>query len=294
MKKLLLIACAGLSVLVTRAQNVNLDSLVDSKVKPATDTRVSHTFLSSRLVNGHSVESPHAGVLDFRISHRFGRVNEGLYNFFGLDEASMRIGLDYGLTDRFSIGIGRSTFQKQLDGFLKYRLLWQTTDQSVPVSLSLLSSAMVQTLKSNDPSVKIAPADRWYFANQILLARKFGNAFSLQLMPTLIHYNRVPATMSTNNFFAIGGAGRIRLTQSLSLNAEYYYNASEKLPGTHNSFSVGFDIETAGHVFQLHVTNSTGMTERTFITETDGQWGKGDIRFGFNISRLFNLKKQRY
>ncbi|MDB5232912.1 MAG: hypothetical protein JWN76_3717 [Chitinophagaceae bacterium] len=294
MKQLLLILCVVVSVITVNAQNINLDSLTDAKAKPAVDTRVTHTFLSSRLVNGHSVESPRNGVLDFRISHRFGRVNEGLYNFFGLDEASMRIGLDYGITDRFSVGIGRSTFQKQIDGFLKYRLLWQTTDNSIPVSLTLLTSAMVQTLKSNDPNIKITPSDRWYFAHQLLLARKFGEGFSLQLMPTLIHYNRVPAAMSSNNFIALGAAARVRLTHSLSFNAEYYYNASDKLPGTHNSFSVGFDIETAGHVFQLHMTNSTGMTERTFITETDGQWDKGDIRFGFNISRLFNLKKHRY
>ena len=110
-----------------------------------------------------------------------------------------------------------------------------------------------------------------------------------------MHYNLVPTSDLPNNLISIGVAGRIKLSKRTSLTAEYYYQLpGNKLPGTYNSFSLGYEIETGGHVFQLNLTNSTGMTERTFINETTGQWKKGDIHFGFNISRVFTVQNQRH
>jgi len=278
------------------SQDVDADKLLDETTKKKdTATRyVDGTFLSTRIVDGHTVETTQKGVLDFRISHRFGTLNQGIYELFGLDNASMRFGFDYGLSDRFTVGLGRSTFEKQYDGFLKYRLLWQSEGQKqMPVSLTLVASMIIKTLK--DPTgAKIKNTDRYYYAYQALLARKFSEGFSLQLMPTLIHYNMVPSATLKNNFYAIGAGARVKLTKRLSLNAEYYYQLpGNKIDGTHNALSVGFDIATAGHVFQLHLTNSTGMTERTVITETTGRWNKGDIHFGFNVSRVFTVKKPK-
>jgi len=278
------------------SQDIDADKLLDESTKKAdTATRyVDGTFLSTRIVDGHTVETTQKGVLDFRISHRFGTLNQGIYELFGLDNASMRFGFDYGLTDRFTVGLGRSTFEKQYDGFLKYRLLWQSEGQKpMPVSLTFVASMIIKTLK--DPAgAKIKNTDRYYYAYQALLARKFSEGFSLQLMPTLIHYNMVPSATLKNNFYAIGAGARVKLTKRLSLNAEYYYQLpGNKIDGTHNALSVGFDIATAGHVFQLHLTNSTGMTERTVITETTGRWNKGDIHFGFNVSRVFTVKKPK-
>lgn len=278
------------------SQDIDADKLLDESTKK-TDTAthyVDGTFLSTRIVDGHTVETTQKGVLDFRISHRFGTLNQGIYELFGLDNASMRFGFDYGLTDRFTVGLGRSTFEKQYDGFLKYRLLWQSEGQKpMPVSLTFVASMIIKTLK--DPTgAKIKNTDRYYYAYQALLARKFSEGFSLQLMPTLIHYNMVPSATLKNNFYAIGAGARVKLTKRLSLNAEYYYQLpGNKIDGTHNALSVGFDIATAGHVFQLHLTNSTGMTERTVITETTGRWNKGDIHFGFNVSRVFTVKKPK-
>jgi len=280
------------------AQDVNLDSLLDVEMDKKTKDQTQYTeatFQTSRLINGHTVETTQKGVLDLKVQHRFGTLNEGLYSLFGLDEATMRIGVDYGITNRFSAGIGRSTFEKQYDGFLKYRLLWQSTGKHVmPVSLTLLTTAAYKTLKENVDSVKLNNSDRWYFGLQALIARKFNSSLSLQLMPTMIHYNLVPVSGIPNNLYSVGIGGRLKLTKHTALTAEYYYQLpGYKLPDTYNSFSVGYEIETGGHVFQLHLSNSTGMVERPFITETNGRWGKGDIHIGFNISRVFTVHRAK-
>ena len=279
------------------AQDIDLNQLMQTDIKKDSLKPVltQGTFHSTRLINGHSIEHLQRGILDVRISHRFGKISDGLYDLFGLDNASMRMGLDYGISDRLMIGVGRSTFQKQVDAFFKYKILAQTQDNGImPISLSYLSSVMVNTLKWENPDRKNYFTSRLYYAHQLLIARKFSESTSIQFMPTIVHYNLVRSTEDPNDLFSIGIGGRQRITRRISINAEYYY----QLPGSQfeksrNSLSLGFDIETGGHVFQLHVTNSQGMTERTFINETNGGWDNGDLLFGFNISRVFSLKKKR-
>jgi Membrane bound beta barrel domain (DUF5777) len=290
-----IICCTGIHAV---AQDVDLSKMLDEESekedKDKTE-KVYSTFKSTRLINGHSVENTYKGVLDLKISHRFGTVNKGLYEFFGFDNASMRWGFDYGLTNRLMIGFGRSSFQKQYDAFVKYKLLWQSTGKNkMPVSVNIISTAMVQTLKWEDTTRKNYFSSRLFFAHQLLIGRKFSENFSLQVMPSMVHYNLVKRNSEPNDLFAIGIGGRQKITKRISINAEYYYQLpGYKLANTKNSLSIGFDIETGGHVFQLHFTNSTGMTERTFITETTGSWDKGDILFGFNISRVFTIKKAK-
>ncbi len=254
------------------------------------------TFKTTRLINGHSVENVAEGVLDFRISHRFGYVNGGAYELFGLDEASMRLGLDYGLTNRWMIGIGRSTYQKQYDGFTKYKLLRQSSGTRVmPVTLSAIASMMYKSLKDENPDRENYVTSKLFYSGQLLIGRKFNESLSLQLMPTIIHYNLVQGVNDPNDVFAIGAGGRMKLSKRVSLNLEYYYQLPDyKLPGTTNSLAIGVDIETGGHVFQLYCTNSTGMTERTYISETTGNFFEGDIRLGFTISRVFTVKKPKH
>ncbi len=296
MRYRLMLAIAFLSTLVmVTAQEVDLDKLLDEQLKKKAEKKselTEATFKNSRIINGHSIENTQKGIMDFRISHRFGTLNKGPYELFGLDNASMRMGLDFGLTDRLMVGFGRSTFQKQYDAFFKYRIIRQQAGKkNVPLSVSFAGTAMLKTLKNTD-TLKRYFSDRMFYAGQLIIARKFSNAFSLQLMPTMVHYNLVQKATDPNDLFSVGVGGRLKLTQRVSLNAEYYYQI-DKQPGTYNSLSIGFDIETGGHVFQLHFTNSTGMTERTFITETTGRWEKGDINFGFNISRIFELNKKK-
>ncbi len=295
LKVLALFHCVLLSCML-HAQDVDL--LTKAKEESAREDSnrtelVAATFKSTRLINGHSVETIKEGLLDFRISHRFGFVNQGLYDLFGLDNATERMGLDYGITNRLMVGVGRSTFQKQMDGFVKYRLLQQSTGKkAVPLSVTLLASAIVKTIKETDPTIKRTTSDKTSFAYQVLIARKFNEKTSLQIMPTLVHYNLVPLTGDPNDLFSLGIGGRQKISKRVSINAEYYWQFN-KFDGYHNSFAIGVDIETGGHVFQLHFANSTGMTETTFIHETIGDWSKGDIHFGFNISRVFKIKKKK-
>jgi len=282
--------------LMSKAQTP-LDSIFEKELlnKNPTKQFTERTFLTTRLVNGHSIENTASGILDLRISHRFGQLNGGFYQLFGLDNATMRMGLDYGVTRRLMIGAGRSTYQKQYDAFLKYKLLTQTEDKGgIPVSVSWLSSIMLNTLKWENPNRKNYFSSRLYYAHQLLIARKFSEGTSIQIMPTMVHYNLVKGSNDPNDLFSIGIGAKQSISKRVSINGEYYYQLpGSRFSGTRNSLSFGVDIETGGHVFQLHVTNSPGMTERTFINETFGQWGKGDLLFGFNISRVFSLKKPK-
>ncbi len=301
-KKLkLLIVLIVMCSLKTMSQSVNADSLLDAQTKPPTSKtqRTYATFKTTRLIDGHTVETLPGGVLDLKISHRFGQLNDGFYNMFGLDFASIRIGMDYGLTNRLMVGAGRSSYEKQYDGFLKYRLFWQSEgEKNIPLSVTLLASVMFATdtvAMKTENKIETSPttADKFSYAYQVLIARKFSEDFSLQLMPSLVHQNLVDSSFNSNDVFAVGAGARIKLTKRSSLNLEYYYQLpGTKLPGTYNTFSVGYEIETAGHVFQVHLSNSTGMTEKTFIAENTGRWSKGDIHIGFNISRVFTIRKQ--
>jgi len=252
------------------------------------------TFKTTRLINGHTVENVGKGVLDFKISHRFGKVNGGGYNLFGLDNATMRMGFDYGITNRFMVGIGRSTFEKTYDAFFKIKLLRQSAgSKKMPLTLSYVPTIALKTLRSLDTLKNNYFSSRLFYTHQLIIGRKFSEQTSLQLMPTFSHRNLVTFASEPNDLIAIGIGGRQKLSKRVSLNAEYYYQLPDyKLIGSTNSFSIGFDIETGGHVFQLHFTNSQGMSERTFISETRGEWSKGDIFFGFNISRVFTLGKR--
>lgn len=277
------------------AQEIDLNKeLEEEKVKEKTQY-TENTFQSTRIVNGHTVETLQKGMMDFRIAHRFGTLNGGFYELFGLDNASMRMSFDFGLTPNLMIGVGRSTYLKQYDGFIKYKFLRQSNgDKTMPLSAALVSSLMITSLKWQDPTRDNLFSSRVQYAHQLLIARKFTEGTAFQLMPTMVHYNLVAKAADPNDLFALGFGGRQRISKMVSVNAEYYYLfPGSSFEGTTNSFSVGFDIETAGHVFQLHFTNSRGMTERTFITETAGSWGKGNILFGFNISRMFNLQKKK-
>jgi hypothetical protein len=284
------------AVQIGRAQDIDLNTILnESEAGKKTKKNITErTFLTTRLVNGHSIENTPEGILDMKIAHRFGQLNGGLYQLFGLDNATMRWGLDYGITDKLMVGLGRSTYQKQYDAFLKYRIVSQTEDSDqMPVSASVVSSVMIQTLKWEEPQRKNYFSSRMYYAHQLLIARKFSEGTSVQIMPTLVHYNLVKNTGDPNDLFSIGIGGKQSISRRISINAEYFYQLpGSRFENTRNALSFGVDIETGGHVFQLHITNAPGMTERTFITETFGSWNKGDLLFGFNISRVFSLKRK--
>jgi hypothetical protein len=272
--------------IIANAQDDLLEEL--EQIAPDWDENVESTFKGTRLINGQSVETRKQGVLEFVINHRFGNLNSGAYEFFGLDEANIRLALEYGITDRLYIGLGRSSFEKTFDGFYKYRLLQQKTS-GAPLSITWFNSMTIETFKRVDDEREFI--DRLTYTFQPLLARKFSPAVSLQLMPTYVHYNTITATENGNDLFSCGVGGRVKISKRVTINAEYYYQFNRLFDDSHNALAIGFDIETGGHVFQLLFTNSRAMVEKGFIHETTGDFFDGDIRFGFNISRAFQLKK---
>lgn len=272
----------------------DLLSLVD-KNEPKKKERVTNAFKSSRVINEHSIEFLGKGVLDFRILHRFGDVSTGISNLFGLDQASMRIGLDYGLLNNLTIGFGRSNVGKELDGFIKFRPVCQTTGSGAfPFSIVLVSGVTLTTQPWADTTRKNYFSSRMAFYNELIIGRKFSERFSLQLSPVFVHRNLVEQAVEENDVYALGIGARFKLSKRIAFVADYHYIAKGLDKDIYKDpLSVGFDIETGGHVFQLHFSNATGMNEKAFITNTTGDWGKGEVRFGFNLSRVFTVGRAR-
>lgn len=253
------------------------------------------TFKGTRLVTGHSIENPAKGTLIFMLSHRFGQVNQGFYELFGMDRATMRLGFEYGINDYLSVGFGRSTFEKTYDGFIKGKVLRQSTGKrNMPVTLTAFASTSVNTVKWPQPDRGNYETSRLSYCFQALIARKFNSSLSVQIMPSLVHHNLVPTKKDHNDVLSIGGGGRYKFTQRMSFNAEYYYTPSNQITWDHQDcFSFGVDIETGGHVFQLVCTNTQAQFEPGFLNHTTGKWSAGDIYFGFNLSRVFTIVKPK-
>jgi hypothetical protein len=293
MKRLFVVFLFFLIPLGIFAQD-DLMNLINENAPPEINFATA-TFKSTRIMNGHSIERMPPGQLDFRISHRFGTINSGAYEFFGLDQANIHFSLEYGILKWLMVGVGRGTYEKTFDGFTKFTLLRQSSGaRFMPVSVSVLSSVTLKSVKWPDETRTNYFSSRLSYVGQVLIARKINQGFSVQITPSYVHRNLVATELDPNDLWAIGAGGRMKLAKRISLNAEYYYLANPKTymsQPVYNPLSVGVDIETGGHVFQLIFTNSLAMIEKGFIGETTGRWKKGDIHFGFNISRVFTLKK---
>lgn len=276
----------------------SLLNLLDTvaKQQPQKKEYVTGSFKATHVIDGQSVEAPSKGVLQFVIMHRFNAFNQDgnsiTYNFFGLDAATIRLGLDYGINNRLSLGIGRSSLQKMYDGSFKYKLLRQTEGGGMPITVVWYADMAIETDNRSTAAEQIAFNSRLAYTQQLLIARKFNRHLSMQLSPTFIHRNQVVAP-NQNDVFSMGFSGRYMLTKRTSFNAEYFYLFPGYTAQNYaNVFSFGWDIETGGHVFQLMFTNSPGMIEPQFIAQNQGSYWK-TLRFGFNISRVFNVANRK-
>ncbi|HVI46922.1 MAG TPA: DUF5777 family beta-barrel protein [Chitinophaga sp.] len=301
---IILFCCTG--SIVSQAQN-DLDKLFDSAA--IRHQPVMYTYKGTRIILGHSTEMLRKHELDFRVDHRFGDAAGefgGPKSFFGMDNSTdIRIAFEYGISDRLMVGLGRSKgsgIQSQLiDGLIKYKLLSQTTDNHVPFSVALMANVTITAMTSAKDSVNPAffkdAADRMNYVVQAIVSRKIGDRLSLTLSPTYVHRNRV-GYMDMNNMFALGAAGRLKLSKRVGFIVEYFYpfRTQEskdyyKSQGLsfYNPLGVGLEIETGGHVFHINFTNATAVQESQFIPETTTSWLQGQYRWGFNISRRFTL-----
>ena len=289
-----------LTVSTVFAQDDLLDML-EKDNKPAT-TYTTASFKATRIVNSHNVETLKKKHMDYVIGHRFGSLSDRpFYNFLGMDlGANTRMAFEYGITDALTVGLGRNSSQRTYDVYAKYRLIRQSQGlHASPVTVTVFGSSAMITNDSDASMTFTSNAQRQNYVTQIMVARKFGERLTLQVAPTFVYRGKVLAGDQTS-LGAMGLGGRYKLTKRLSLNGEYYLTAPQSplptgdLKPRHNSFALGFDIETGGHVFQLHVTNSRSMIEKQFIAETTGDFltGKQTLHFGFNISRMFSLDRR--
>lgn len=287
--KYFLTACLLSVSFFTFSQDDLLKELEDSQ--PKKNEPVIATFSGTRIVNGHSVETRHKNVLEFIITHRFGTINSGAYELWGLDNSVIRLGLEYGITDRFMVGIGRSSSDKTFDYFGKYKALRQS--QTMPVTVTVFGSAAYLGLK-NDQLNELSTPDKMAYTTQLLIARKFSSRVSLQLSPSFLYRATVDQDIAVNNLVSLGMGGRFKVTKSMALILEYYLRLNEKSESPYSdAIGVSLEFETGGHVFQLVFTNTTGMIERQFMAETTGDFFDGDIHFGFNITRAFQLGRKK-
>jgi hypothetical protein len=262
---------------------------------------ITNAFKGTRVINNHSIEMLAPGAMDFRILHRFGEVND-FYNAFGLDQATMRMSFDFGIWKNFSAGIGRSTSKKELDLNAKYRILWQSTGKkNVPISLVFITEVLRNGL-SRPFGAELAPtfSNRLAYVNELLIGRKFSEKFSLQVAPMIIHRNVTNNISQKNDIFATSVGGRYKFRKRMAVVWDYTH-AFNRFPNDakKDPLSLGIDIETGGHVFQLHFSNAVGMNERAFVTDENDSWFKNsagkwlNVRMGFNLSRVFQIKKQK-
>jgi hypothetical protein len=283
MKKLffLFLLCGG----SVYAQEPSIDSLLISGPGSASP-KITGTFHSTRVIHAQSVEMLDKSALDVRILHRFGKLSDGVKELFGLDQASMRMSFDYGLSNWLTVGVGRSTYRKEYDGLVKIRIIQQS--KSVPISLVCVAGVMIRTAdESSSTGYKPSTGDRTSFYAQLIAGRKFSPGFSAQLSATLLHMNYVPDESWQNTNLAIGIGLRQKLSKRFAITFDHQVVITGLPDDTYFPLGVGFDIETGGHVFQLHFSNAIGMNERAFLVETTDRFFKGEIRFGFNLSRMF-------
>jgi hypothetical protein len=292
MKKPITLLVITLSIAFQLQAQDDLISLVDSG--KATKEYVGLAFKSSRVINGHSMEMIPKGNMDFRILHRFGLINTGANNLWGLDQATMRFGFDFGLLRDLSIGVGRSTTNKEWDGFIKYRAVQQSRGPgSFPFSIVGVAGMTYSTMPWSDPDRENYTSSRIGYYGLVIFGRKFNEYLTMQISPTMVHRNLVPLATDDNDAFAVGLGGRVKLSRRVAFVLDYHYIISGVDKDIYsNPLSMGVDIETGGHVFQLHFSNSQGMNEKEFITGTTDKWGEGEIRFGFNLSRMFVINKK--
>ncbi len=252
---------------------------------------VTSTFKATRLLNGQSIENPAKKDLIFIVSHRFGKIDQGIYDLFGMDNATIRLGLEYGITDRLAIGAGRSSYEKTFDGFIKYNILKQHTGTTgLPFSVTFYTNIMANSLRTLDTLNILKFKHRLSYSNQLLIASKINRFLSMQIFAVHLHTNLTERASDDNDMFVFGLGGRILLTRRLSFNTEYFYLVN-KPQGNFNPrlLSLGFDLETGGHVFQLFLSNTQPHFEKAMLAENISYWIRGDIYFGFNISRTFSL-----
>ena len=292
----------------------DLSDIVNKNSEQPKKEFVTATFKGLRIINAQTIETAKKHNLQFNIQHRFGDIGGkigGIHTFFGLDAATdIRFSFDYGITDRLPVGVGASRgllpYRELYDASVKFKLLRQTTNSTMPLSITLFGVGAVTGAKSDTSRTSEIHFDhfayRVSYVTQMVIARKFTPGFSLEVVPTYMHRNYV-AFDQQNDMFFLGAGARLKLTKRFAIIADYFHDFRNQYAASdtaktnrlhYDPLSVGIEIETGGHVFQLTFTNATGILENTFLPFTTTDWSKGQFRWGFNLTRNFVIGGKNY
>ena len=300
----ILLICFG-SFSVSNAQDDLMGMLEEESAAEAKPEKILATFKGTSVINAQTIQTAKKKTLEFNIAHRFGDMdisnkqgsNLGGHTLYGLENASnIRFSFTYGITDKLSVGIGRSKMNEHVDGNLKFRFLEQKAN-GMPISAAYYGSAAASfvAIVADDKF-----ENRMSYAHQIIIASKITRGISLEVLPTYVHRNYVDQTVlhptngsvDENDIFAIGVAGRFKFTKRMAFVFDYFHAFSEFRNADNNFYDAigaGIEIETGGHVFHINVTNSKGLIANDIIPSTTSDWGNGAYKLGFNISRSFSF-----
>lgn len=274
-----------MSIFITGFAFAQEDLLKDiDTIQTKTPDTQQPAFKALQIVTGQSTKLPAKNEWYIVVAHRFGDVSKGFKDFFGLDDASTKLGVIYGITDGISVSLSRETNLKTFEGAVKYRLVKQS--ENFPVDVAGYNVMAVNTDLSKDNYPHLQFGDRLSYLTQALISRRFNDKFSLQLTPSYVHKNLYEPLIEDKNQFLAGLGGRYKISKRISINAEYFVNFDNH-SFYKNPLSLGMDIETGGHVFQLLFTNSQLNSDIGYLTNAAGKWEKGQIFFGFNLYRVF-------
>ncbi|SHG47958.1 DUF5777 family beta-barrel protein [Chryseobacterium vrystaatense] len=273
-----------LSVLASGLASAQEDLLKDIDTLKTNSEVSQPAFKALQIVTGQSTKLSAKKEWYIVVAHRFGDISTGFKNFFGLDDASTKLGVIYGVTDGISVSLSRETNLKTFEGAVKYKLIKQTETSPVDIVGYNVMALNTDLDKDNYPYLKFG--DRLSYLTQALISRRFNDKFSLQFTPSFIHKNLYDPAIEDKNQFLTGLGGRYKISKRISINAEYFVNFDNH-SFYKNPLSLGMDIETGGHVFQLLFSNSQINSDIGYLSNAVGKWGKGQIFFGFNLYRVF-------
>lgn len=266
------------------------DDLLDQLNAEKSDVKDKETtaFKGLQICNIQSTKMTAKGEWYMIISHRFGDLTEGLDNFFGLDNALTKIGGIYGVTDWLSLGASRHTYNKIYELTAKYKLADQLTN-GFPVTIVGYNTMDINSALSTDMYPNLQFNNRLAYSTQLLVSRKFSESLSFEIGGVYVHKNLYDDAQELKDQYLVATGGRYKLSKRLSLNLDYAYkiNQLENAPLYQNPLSLGLDIETGGHVFQMVFSNSQPMNDVAVFTNATGKWNGGSLYFGFNMYRVF-------
>lgn len=276
-----------LAILLLPITSLAQDDLLGELEAEAEEVVVNQpAFKAMKIGNLQSTKVAAKGDLYMYVSHRFGTIKNGFDTFFGLDDANTKIQLVYGVSERLQLGASRESWRKTLAGSAKFRVADQKA--KFPLNVVLYSTLNYNSEVSEDRYPFLESVDRLSYAHQLLLSRRFSNKFSFELAPSLVRQNLVYEVGQDHDQLVLGLGGRYKVTKRTSINADYAYNLSRVEDTAFNDpLTIGVDIETGGHVFQLLFSNAQSTNEPGFLSNAVGDWSDGDIFFGFNIVRVF-------